>query len=389
MMGDVRAQPADLAHVQSPRGEASRIVAATLVLSVTPAAVTMQPGMVQGMVDFLGFSQAQAGFVASAEVFGMLAGTIVVALVGGRMSWAALLLTGLVAACVFGAASVGRRGYEEVLILRSLAGLGAGVATAIGWSMLGATRDPSRSFGWGVAGIILFAALGFAVLPKIFAFGGYDALLAALALCSALCLPAALFARRSARGVETLAEHGRWSFVGGLALISFLALSTAYPMAWTYMSLAGRDAGVSGEVVAQVFSATQFFGVAGALLIAAIGASRGFVTPATVVLGGGAIATASLVVLQGAPAFFAANAVFQFAWNAGIPIVLGVIADSQVGRTLFRYAVPLQFVGMAAAPGAAAALIRGEDFSRVVWVATALCVLSLLALFPLVLARRR
>jgi len=163
--------------------------------------------------------------------------------------------------------------------------------------------------------------------------------------------------------------------------------SAAFTMAWTYMSLVGHDAGLEGPAIAQVFSLTQFFGVAGALSMAAVGAAFGFSRPAVVVLGAGAVAIAALTVLSSLAAFFAANAVFQFTWNAGIPIVLGVIAVRSLGGALFRLAVPLQFVGMAAGPSLAALLLDGEDYSLVVWTSAGLLIVSLLALVPLILVR--
>ena len=66
---------------------------------------------------------------------------------------------------------------------------------------------------------------------------------------------------------------------------------------------------------------------------------------------------------------------------------MGVIAVRSLGGALFRLAVPLQFVGMAAGPSLAALLLRGEDYTLVVWTSAALVLVSLFALVPLILAR--
>lgn len=372
-------------------GEILLMAAAILPLAATPVAITMQPGMVQGMVDFLGFTQRQAGFVASAEVFGIMAGTIGFAIAGERLSWRVALLAGLVLTIAANLACVVRDDYASMLALRAVAGLGAGLAAAIGWNVLAQGRDPSRGFGWGTAGIILFAAGGFAVLPWLFALGGYAAFLLAFSAALAVCLPLAPIVRRrtpdEAMSTNAKSAGEGWSLPGVLSLLSILVFSAAFTMAWTYMSLVGQDAGLEGAAVTQVFSLTQFFGVAGALSMAAIGATFGFTRPAILVLGGGAVVIAALTVMNSYAAFFGANAVFQFAWNAGIPIVLGVIAVRSLGGALFRFAVPLQFVGMAAGPGLAALLLRGEDYGLVVWTSAALLLASLLALAPLILVR--
>ena len=372
-------------------GEILLMVAAILPLAVTPVAITMQPGMVQGMVDFFGFTQPEAGFVVSAEVFGIMAGAIGFAIVGGRVSWRWALFAGLILTIAANLVCIVRNDYASMLALRAVAGLGGGLAAAIGWNVLAQGRDPSRGFGWGTAAIILFAAGGFALLSTLFALGGYSAFLLAFSIAVAACLPLALVVRRRAPAEEASAEApargGGWSAPGALSLLSILVFSAAFTMAWTYMSLVGHDAGLEGPAIAQVFSLTQFFGVAGALSMAAVGAAFGFSRPAVVVLGAGAVAIAALTVLSSLAAFFAANAVFQFTWNAGIPIVLGVIAVRSLGGALFRLAVPLQFVGMAAGPSLAALLLDGEDYSLVVWTSAGLLIVSLLALVPLILVR--
>jgi predicted MFS family arabinose efflux permease len=372
-------------------GEILLMVAAILPLAATPVAITMQPGMVQGMVDFFGFTQPEAGFVVSAEVFGIMAGAIGFAIVGGRVSWRWALFAGLILTIAANLVCIVRNDYASMLALRAVAGLGGGLAAAIGWNVLAQGRDPSRGFGWGTAAIILFAAGGFALLSTLFALGGYSAFLLAFSIAVAACLPLALVVRRRAPAEEASAEApargGGWSAPGALSLLSILVFSAAFTMAWTYMSLVGHDAGLEGPAIAKVFSLTQFFGVAGALSMAAVGAAFGFSRPAVVVLGAGAVAIAALTVLSSLAAFFAANAVFQFTWNAGIPIVLGVIAVRSLGGALFRLAVPLQFVGMAAGPSLAALLLDGEDYSLVVWTSAGLLIVSLLALVPLILVR--
>jgi MFS family permease len=320
-----------------------------------------------------------------------MAGTVVFALVASRVSWRWTLVAGLILAILANIGTIGRADHGTLLALRAVAGFGGGLATAVGWSVLGEGRDPSRGFGWGVAGIILFAAIGFALLPWLFSTAGFAGLLFFLAGGLAVCLPFALIVRRRprAQASDSVAVGGGWSVSGVLSLVSFLAFSTAFTMAWTYMSLVGRDAGLGDDVVAGVFSTTQFFGIAGALCIAAVGGRFGYSGPAIAVLGAGTASIAWLLALSGDPQFFAANAIFQFAWNAGIPIILGVIAARDVGGALFRFAVPLQFVGMAVAPSVAALLIAGENYTWVVICAAGLVLLSLIALLPLMAIRPR
>ena len=56
-------------------------IIATIYLSVIGAAVfIVQPGFVQGLVEFYGFTEQQVGYVASAEIWGIALTTLLLAL---------------------------------------------------------------------------------------------------------------------------------------------------------------------------------------------------------------------------------------------------------------------------------------------------------------------
>ncbi len=55
----------------------TRSIAAIIYLAVVgPCVFIVQPGFVQGLVDSLGLSPEQAGYIASAEMWGLAATTI-------------------------------------------------------------------------------------------------------------------------------------------------------------------------------------------------------------------------------------------------------------------------------------------------------------------------
>ena len=65
---------------------------ATIYLAVIGAAVfIVQPGFIQGLVELYGFSEQQAGYIASAEVWGIALTTVVMALGGHNFSWLKIL----------------------------------------------------------------------------------------------------------------------------------------------------------------------------------------------------------------------------------------------------------------------------------------------------------
>ena len=86
----------------------TRSIVAIVYLAVAGVCVfILQPGFVAGMVEYLGFTEQQAGFIASAEMFG-LAGTTVLTNFIMRWDWRKLTAAGLLLMVIGNAASVGQ-----------------------------------------------------------------------------------------------------------------------------------------------------------------------------------------------------------------------------------------------------------------------------------------
>ena len=369
-------------------GEILMVAAAAIPLAVTGTPITMQPGMVQGMVDYLHFSQSFAGYIAAAELFGLMAGSVLFTFFARRMNWRIAFAVGMVIAIVAnfattGAMALGRN--DLFLATRVVAGFGAGLTTTIAWAVLGLGKNPERNMGWGVAAIIAFPMLGFFLLPWIFSLGHYAAFLIAYNLSLLICLGFVPFVTTGAEMVEEETPHGvsLLSPTGLTALVSFLAFSIGFPAAYTYMSLIGRGLGLDDVAVNSTLSISQIFGVIGALSMAWSCRKLGYLWTALVVLGGGAAVIFAFGLPMGRTGFLALNCAFQFAWNAGIPLILGLIAVRAASSVLLRFAIPLQFIGFAAAPGFAAMLLTASGYGQVVIGSAALALVSLGAFFPI------
>ncbi len=382
------------ASIAAPRTGFLAIAGAAIPLAVTGTPITMQPGMVQGMVDYLGFSESMAGYIASAEMFGLMIASILFTLLAKRMNWRLAFVAGMIIAVVANAATIGAISFHLptlVLPLRGVAGFGAGLTTTIAWAALGLGKNPERNLGWGVAAIIAWPTLGFWLLPWLFSLGHYSAFLIAYSLSLAVCLGLSVFVPRGAPETQDNAAHGvsLFSPTGLAALISFLAFSIGFPAAYTYMSLIGRNLGLNDVQVSSALSISQIFGVVGALSIAWACRYFGYLLTSLVVLGGGAAIILAFGLPMGQQGYLSLNCAFQLAWNAGLPLILSVIAVRAASSILLRFAIPLQFIGMAAAPGFAALLLTAQGYDHVVIGSAVLAFLSLLAFLPIVFHKHK
>ena len=71
------------------------IVAIVFLSVIGPCVFILQPGYVQGLVEYLGFNDVQAGYIASGEMFGVAACTIIMVFLSQKYNW-----RGLVAICL-------------------------------------------------------------------------------------------------------------------------------------------------------------------------------------------------------------------------------------------------------------------------------------------------
>src|SRR5262245_46965481 len=71
------------------------LIASILLGVVGPEVFIVQPGFVQGMVQYLGLDDRVAGYVASAEMWGIAATTIAMTFAAHRVNWRLVVLISL------------------------------------------------------------------------------------------------------------------------------------------------------------------------------------------------------------------------------------------------------------------------------------------------------
>lgn len=368
------------------------LLAAILPITVTGTPITVQPGMVQGMVDYMGMDDVAAGFVASAEMGGLMLATVLFAVVGNHINWRRTYGLGLAVVVVANVLSVLVGVGTAFTALRVVAGAGAGIVAAIGFATLGEIENAPRNYGWAVATIIGYSGLALWALPWLFALGGYHAFLLTYALLTALCLPLVLrLPHRAGVGGDTeeLSLQGLTllSPAAILAISAMFLFFTGYAAAWTYMALIGRDLGLSELDVAHALSISQFAGVAGALAIVVQSGRVHDLMQTSVILVGGALVIFAFTIEQGYGVFLGLNCLFQFCWNAGQPLLLGVVASRDRTGQMLRFTIPMQYIGLAAGPAFAAFRLGvHSDYASVMTGAGIIAALAPLAIAPLILA---
>jgi predicted MFS family arabinose efflux permease len=367
------------------------VVAAICIAVIGPEVFIVQPGFVQGMVAQLGFSEQQAGYVASAEMWGLALTTLLMSLIAARVNWRHALLVSVLLIVAGNLLSLGASEPGTFAAWRFLTGLGCGVLVSLSFTIIGLTANPDRNFGYLIMAVLTYGAFGLWLMPAAFAQVGMDGVIVFFALFALLALP--LIRYLPVSGEEHLQVEGdAVNLPRGLRLLAIATMFSyflAQGVVWAYLFLIGLGGGVDEQGVANGLTLSQFLGIAGALVAAVVGARFGRLAPLSLGLLAGTVPLAFLFGQFSALQYAVVVCVYNFAWNMTHPYLLAAMASFDRGGRLVVHAVGAQMLGLAIGPALAAGLIGDQDYSAVLQIGIVLFLLAWALILPPALAQRR
>jgi len=362
-----------------------------LVGIIAPEVFIVQPGFVQGLVQYLGFDDSGAGQVVGVEMFGLAATTILMTFIAHKVNWRTVILGSVVVMFLANALCTLTADPQVFTLLRFVAGLGAGSLVSLSFAAVGLTANPDRNFGLLIMLVLTYGAIVLWLMPSVYGVAGIEGALWFFALFPLSVMPLIGFLPQSGESVEQVeadAVNLAWP-MRSLALAAMLAYFVAQGVVWAYLFLIGLEGGLSEQAVANGLTLSQFAGIAGALLAALVANRFGRSLPLGIGIAGGALCLYFLVGQFEFVVFAVAVGLYNFAWNMTHPYLLGAMASFDRHGRVVVYAVAMQMVGLAVGPMLAAAVITEGDYVNVNGFGAALFGLSLLLILPPVLAQAR
>ena len=141
----------------------------TIFLGIIGAAVfIVQPGFVQGLVEFYGFSEQEVGYIASAEIWGIALTTLLLAFGGHRYSWQKILKCSLILFVLGNLVSLTATSMLSFGALRFITGLGSGGMVSLTFTIIGITAKADRNFSLLIMGVLTYGAFGLWSMPAAF-----------------------------------------------------------------------------------------------------------------------------------------------------------------------------------------------------------------------------
>ncbi len=386
----IRAVLGDLGTAVDPNSFKS--LAATIFLGVVgPAVFIVQPGFVQGLVEHIGLTDKQAGYIASAEMWGIAITTVVMTFASHMVNWRHVFAVSLLIMIAGNIMSTTTTDFEGFLMMRVLTGLGAGGIISLSFAAIGLTNDPDRNFGYLIMWVLIYGAIGLLAMPTAYALVGMTGVLWFFAIFTACALPVVRFLPISGE-TRAQVEADAVNLPQGLkamALVAMLSYFLAQSVVWAYLFLIGMAAGVTEQNVANGLTISQFLGIAGAFTAAMLGNRIGRAAPLTVGILAGATSLLFIIGEFDFLVYAVAVGIYNYAWNLVHPFLLASMASFDRRGRVVVYAVAMQMIGLAIGPYLAATVISEGVYVNVNSLGIALFLLSLLLILPPVVIQAR
>lgn len=360
----------------------------TIFIGIVGAAVFLvQPGYVQGLVEYYGFTDKEAGYLASADMLGMAITSITISFKITHMRWRPLITFSLIIMVLGNLMSASVTDFHTLMGLRFIIGLGEGGVVPLTFAAIAMTRHQDRNFGLYIAGCLIYGALGLITMPQAFSWWGMEGIFIFFAVFSASALMLVQFMPHVGREEQ---HNQKTTHISPLLVISALLAMFCYfiaqGIAWAYLFLMGTAGGLNEQAVANGLTICQFLGIAGALTATLLAGKFGRAIPLSIGILLGIFSLALLFNDMSFMLYAVAVSLFNYSWNMVHPYLLASMASFDDTGKVVIWAVALQTLGLGIGPFIGASVITSGVYDNVSWASIMFFALSLILILPPIIA---
>lgn len=351
--------------------------------------VNILPALVDGLVTGLGFSTADAGTVASANIYGAAVGALAAVPLAGRLAWrpvcAGLLL--LLMAIDGVSLLVDQPGW--LTGVRFGHGCVGGLLVGLAYSIFARTARPAQTFGVLLVVQYGLGGLGVMLLPGLVPVWGAGVLFVCLLVFSATSLlllsllPDYPVPVHAPRPVQAAAGHLHlWPYAATLLALFLFQAGNNGPYA--VIVGMGKAFALPLGYISNWLGIAAWLGMAGAVLVLVLAGRVNRLAPLSAAMLATVLATGALLWSDRAGVFALANCLVGITWAFAVAYLLGMAAEFDPRGRLAALAGFASKMGLATGSLVAAQLVSGQgervsDYGLMLYVAVAALALAWLA----------
>ena len=211
------------------------------------------PAINGAWVDQLGFTEVQVNRVASSDLLGLFIGAVLTSALISRWDRQRLTYLGITLAVAANGLCTQYVDYQMTLVLRFVAGLGAGFYTAVAVAGLGAHSKPREAFNWMLLAFAISQFLELQLIPHLTMNGIYLFFIATY-LVTAPFVKLIPKTNPPAPSAEPAAVGQRPSLLAWIGIGAIVIAYINIGAYWSNIELAAEAAGLDGDWAAQVIA---------------------------------------------------------------------------------------------------------------------------------------
>jgi len=369
-------------HILKLDNSFSKLLLIACVYPMGPAAIILMPMIVGGVIDSYGFSEQQAGNLASIEGMGLVLASLLSVLWVRKLPWKKVLFLCLLLMAALNFLSANLTEYLPLIVTRGLHGLIAGSLFAITVAALGDNTEPDKAFGvaQAIQGVLMFG--GFVCAPYLVHTYGIAGLFYLFTGTSIVMMLSIFnFPEQEVNHVKVFekSQGNNHTLLIWLGLIASFVFCVNIFGIWAFIERIGLAAQLSSEDIGFGLGISQIFAIGGGIAAAIFSDRYGRTFPLLVVLIGQILALWTLVGQFTSLSFYLATGVFQALFVIGISYQMGIVAKLDIKGKFLVLMTAAQGLGAAFGPSITASLIReGSDYSGAIEFSMLACLLSIL-----------
>ena len=378
----------------SPGGEFDTPVSLLAMMLTGIAGVVamgLNPVIATAYVDYLDFSEVQAGYVLAADMSGLAIGTLLVSARVHVWNRQVVAISGIAIVLVGNLACLELASFDSMLVTRFIVGTGAGSAAGVMAASIAASGNPDRFFGFYTVVTLSAIALLMSLAPRLLASFGIKGLFSLLACTAlpALCLvgkfPAFVAQRKIGVGEKAPSWREMPLRIVLIVSIATLVYYTGTGAVWPYISQVGKARGFALQDIGNLLAVAQLFGVAGAMVPVFLGTRLGRMPPVTFSLVVSICCLLALLGYSNKLVYALVIQLYMFVWLLFFPYLMGIVSELDPLGRLAGVSYALQSVGFAIGPALAASLIMSGGYAVLFSLGIVCYLVTLILLLPFAL----
>ena len=336
--------------------------------------VNIMPAIVDGLKEGLQFTDQQAGFTASANVYGAAAGALLIVFIIKRLSWrpVSYTLLGILIGMDLLSMLIALPG--PMIAIRFVHGFVGGALVGTGFSVIARTLNPDRTFG-----VLLFVqfglgGLGNLYIPRLVPIFGVDVLFVSLIAFSVATLLMVPFLDRYPVVKEppqsaALAKLPIAWLPIALVLASIFLFQSANNGLFAFIIGLGRVSGLELDFITLSLAVAGWIGLLGAGLVIIFHTRFGRTVPIAAAMVATMLASWALHYSSSGTIYLVANCVIGITWAFTISYLLGLVSAFDRTGQMAALGGFASKMGLASGPLAGGLLLGDDNYGLLITLA--------------------